>query len=75
MKTAEREVLLTGVTGFIGKVILESLLARADLLGVRRVHILIRPKSGQDASQRFTNEVERSRCFENLAPGWTDRVV
>lgn len=75
MKSAEREILLTGVTGFIGKVILESLLARADVLGVRRVHVLIRPKLGQDAEQRFANEVVRSRCFENLAPGWTDRVV
>ena len=74
MKIAEREILLTGVTGFIGKVILESLLARADELGVRRVHVFVRPKYGQDAAQRFANEVERSRCFENLTAGWKDRV-
>ena len=73
-KTADREVFLTGASGFIGKVILESLLARSEALGVSRVHVLLRPKYGQDAAQRFANEVERSRCFLNLSPGWTDRV-
>ena len=71
---AEREILLTGVPGFVGKVILEALLARAEALGVRRVHVLVRPKYSLDAAQRFANEVERSRCFENLAAGWADRV-
>ncbi len=44
-----RRILLTGVTGFVGEALLQRLLT--DLPGVRPV-LLVRPKSGQPASDR-----------------------
>ena len=38
-------VLLTGVTGFVGKVVLYDLLRRREELGIGRVSVLVRPKS------------------------------
>lgn len=68
------ELLLTGVTGFVGKVILEAALRRRRELGIGAVHVVIRPQAGQSARDRFAHEVRRSRCFERLAPGWEERV-
>jgi len=48
-----RTYLLTGVTGFLGKVVLEELLRRREELGVDRVHLLIRPRGGLGAAERF----------------------
>ncbi len=70
LRARPHELLLTGVTGFVGKVILESALRRRDEFGIGTVHAVIRPKGGQSAEDRFTHEVARSRCFEQLAPGW-----
>jgi fatty acyl-CoA reductase len=67
---AGREILLTGVTGFVGKVVLEALLRRREALGVERVHVLIRAGAGGSARDRFANEVERSPCFAALPAGW-----
>ena len=69
-----REFLLTGVTGFLGKVLLEELLRRREELGVERVHVLIRPRKQRSAAERFTREVVGSPCFAKLAPGWTRYV-
>jgi len=73
-QTRPHELLLTGVTGFVGKVILEAALRRREELGLGAVHVVIRPKAGQAAEDRFTHEVARSRCFERLAPGWEHDV-
>jgi fatty acyl-CoA reductase len=69
-----REILLTGATGFVGKVVLEALLRRREALGVERVHVLIRAGAGGSARDRFANEVERSPCFAALPAGWASRV-
>lgn len=61
---------LTGATGFLGKVVLEQLLRRRDELGVERVIVLVRPRRGVSASQRFEDEVVRSPCLSTLLPGW-----
>lgn len=68
------EVLLTGATGFIGKVVLEALLRRRDELGIDRVHVLIRPNESMSARERLDFEMVDSPCFALLPGGWTDFV-
>lgn len=51
----DKVILLTGTTGFIGKVLLEMILRK--LPGFRKMYILIRPKTGFTLVERFTNEV------------------
>lgn len=69
-----RHVFLTGVTGFVGKVVLETLLRQ----GVERVTVLVRESTDRkgtvsSAQERFT-KVSQAACFANLEPGWTRRV-
>ncbi|WP_163780130.1 SDR family oxidoreductase [Myxococcus vastator] len=70
-----RHVFLTGVTGFVGKVVLEALLAQ----GVERVTVLVRESKDrqgrvQSAAERFA-KVARAECFSRLQAGWTERVA
>ena len=69
-----RHVLLTGVTGFVGKVVLETLLRQ----GVERVSVLVRTSKDRQgrvhsAQERFA-KVAQAACFANLPAGWTDSV-
>lgn len=68
------EFLLTGATGFLGKVVLHELLRRREALGVERVHLLIRPNSAGSVEKRFTREVASSTCFSSLDPDWRKHV-
>jgi 1-acyl-sn-glycerol-3-phosphate acyltransferase len=61
---AGRRLLLTGVTGFVGKVTLAMLLEHHPVLG--RLHVLVRPRQGCDAEQRFHDAVLRSPAFRSL---------
>lgn len=70
-----RRIVLTGVTGFLGKVVLEELLRRREELGVERVFVLIRPRGSRTAEERFEREVATSDCFSELPDGWTDAVT
>lgn len=72
-------VLLTGVTGFVGKVVLYDLLRRSAELGVGRVSVLIRPKVSRHGStktpaERFESSVARSEIFRQLPVGWGKQV-
>lgn len=73
-------LLLTGVTGFVGKVVLEQLLRCRESLGIDTVYVLIRPKrdrrSGETrpARERFLAEVASSRCYTRLPADWTRHV-
>lgn len=68
-------IFLTGVTGFVGKVVLFELLRRRGELQVAKIHVLIRShKKGGDAEERFQKEVVASPCFAKLESGWTDLV-
>jgi nucleoside-diphosphate-sugar epimerase/1-acyl-sn-glycerol-3-phosphate acyltransferase len=62
-------VLLTGSTGFVGKVVLEELLRRRDELGIEKIHLLIRPRGRKSPEDRF-NRSTHSRVFSLLEPGW-----
>src|ERR1041384_2766605 len=67
-----KEILITGVTGFLGKVALVMLLDRYP--GVGRLHVLVRPRAGQTADDRFFGKVASSPPFrplrEKLANGF-----
>lgn len=72
-------VLLTGVTGFVGKVVLYDLLRRSAELGVARVSVLVRPKasrhgSTQTPAERFESSVARAEIFRQLPAGWQQHV-
>lgn len=59
------EVLLTGATGFLGKVVLHDLLARREELGIERIHLLIRP-TRRAPEERFRQEIEASPALAGL---------
>lgn len=61
---AGKHLLLTGVTGFLGKVWLATLLDHLPEL--RRVTVLIRPTRDVTAEARFDRIVERSPAFRAL---------
>ncbi|GHG70811.1 SDR family oxidoreductase [Comamonas sp. JC664] len=70
-----RHVLLTGVTGFVGKVVLEHLLSQ----GVEHVTVLVRESKDrqgrvQSAAERFA-KVAQAPCFSRLPSDWTDRIT
>lgn len=49
---ANKTILLTGSTGFIGKVLIWKLLHSCPLID--KIYILIRPKKGEDIVSRLT---------------------
>jgi alcohol-forming fatty acyl-CoA reductase len=66
--------LLTGVTGFLGKVVLSELMRQREALGDPRVFVLIRPTQTSTAAERFESEVATSACFSALHPSWRESV-
>ncbi len=65
-----RTLLVTGGTGFLGKVLVERLLRLAP--DVERIYLLIRP-SGLTAPERFESEVVCSGAFDALAAVYGER--
>ena len=63
-------VLVTGCTGFVGKVVLEELMRRREELNIERVYLIIRPRRSKSPDERFDHSVAPSRCFSRLEPGW-----
>ena len=62
---SNRHVLITGTTGFVGKVILEKLLRSVPTIG--KIHLLIRGNATYpSARERFLNEVATSSIFDTL---------
>ncbi len=60
----DRTILVTGATGFVGKVALSMLLHRYPGLG--RVFVLVRPGTGGTAEARFFGKVAHHRPFDPL---------
>uniref|UniRef100_A0A8C4RTW6 Fatty acyl-CoA reductase n=2 Tax=Erpetoichthys calabaricus TaxID=27687 RepID=A0A8C4RTW6_ERPCA len=58
-----KNVLITGATGFMGKVLLEKLLRSCP--NVKAVYVLVRPKAGQDPEQRI-QEMVTCKLFDRL---------
>lgn len=65
---ADKTVLVTGATGFLGKALVEKILR--SLPQLRRLYVLIRPKERQNrtlsADERFWTEVLKSSIFDRL---------
>lgn len=61
---AGKSVLITGCTGFVGKVLLEKLLYSIPSLS--KIYIFIRPKKGSSVFERFQKEILDSPCFDRL---------
>jgi alcohol-forming fatty acyl-CoA reductase len=75
----KNQVLLTGVTGFVGKVVLFELLRRREELGIERVTVLIRAKKRGSGAvrtplERFVEDVAPAALFEALPADWRDAV-
>ena len=71
-RTSKSRVLLTGCTGFVGKVVLEELMRRRDELGIERVYLLIRSRKQKSPKERFERDVATSPCFSKLKGGWRE---
>lgn len=69
-------ILLTGVTGFLGKVALEELVRRQNegSLHYNRLVVLIRAARGKSPTERFQDKVVKSACFSKLPDGWASHV-
>src|SRR5258708_24620428 len=65
-----REILITGVTGFLGKVALTMLLDRYPDVG--KVYVLVRPRAGGTADDRFFGKVMTSPPFRPLRARYGD---
>lgn len=64
-----KNILLTGATGLMGKVLMEKILT--DLPEIQRLYVLIRPKKLQDGTQltadsRLWSEILQSSAFQEL---------
>ncbi len=73
------QILLTGATGFVGKVVLEELLRRKEELNVGGIHLIIRPDRRRDGTvrspkERFFNGIAKAELFKAHAPGWESMV-
>ena len=78
MNAAPAVVLLTGATGFVGKVVLAELLRRRQELGVERVLALVRAPDPEQADARLRSEILGSACFAAEEPGfekWVEAVA
>jgi thioester reductase-like protein len=69
---AGKHIMLIGVTGFIGKVWLASLLM--NLPEVRRIYLLIRRQKSNPAQRRFEKMVEESPVFDPLFEKYKARL-
>lgn len=68
-----KTILVTGGTGFMGKVLVEKLLRCCT--GVKRIYLLVRSKKGKDPNERlkdvFNNPVINHYRLLNFAPKQT----
>jgi len=69
---AAKQVMLIGVTGFIGKVWLANTLL--DLPKVGRIYLLIRRQKSNPAERRFEKMVEESPVFDPLFDKYRERL-
>lgn len=72
---ANKNVLITGATGFVGKLLLEKLLYSCEK--INKVYVLIRDKNGHSPDERV-NEVTACKVFDKLRtkePTFRDRIL
>ena len=59
-----KNILLTGCTGFIGKVILQKLLSSCSMLNT--IYVMVRAKRNKKPIDRVREEIFSSFCFSKL---------
>ncbi|XP_075932311.1 fatty acyl-CoA reductase 1 isoform X2 [Anarhichas minor] len=72
---AGKTVLITGATGFMGKVLLEKLLRSCP--GVKGVYVMVRSKAGQSPAARIADMIN-CKLFERLQdeqPDFAEKIV
>ena len=69
-----RHVLLTGASGFLGKVALFEMMRRRVELNIASVVVVVRARGTRSAEDRFQKDVVTSPCFAGLSAGWTELV-
>jgi alcohol-forming fatty acyl-CoA reductase len=70
-----QSVLLTGGSGFLGKIILEELVRRKKELNLKTIFLLIRPnKEFPSPNDRFLYRISTSPCFHKLPLGWENEI-
>uniref|UniRef100_A0A914WK32 Fatty acyl-CoA reductase n=3 Tax=Plectus sambesii TaxID=2011161 RepID=A0A914WK32_9BILA len=67
---ADRCVLVTGATGFLGKVLVEKLLWSASDIGT--IYLIVRPQNGLDSKQRL-DKMLQSNLFDRVRSKYPDR--
>ncbi len=70
---AGKQIMLIGVTGFIGKVWLANTLMQ--LPGIGRIHLLIRRQKSNPAERRFEKMVEESPVFDPLFERYGEQLA
>ncbi|XP_031153705.1 fatty acyl-CoA reductase 1 isoform X2 [Sander lucioperca] len=72
---AGKTVLITGATGFMGKVLLEKLLRSCP--GVKSVYVMVRSKAGHSPQARIADMIN-CKLFERLQdeqPGFAEKII
>ncbi|XP_029455855.1 LOW QUALITY PROTEIN: fatty acyl-CoA reductase 2 [Rhinatrema bivittatum] len=64
-----KTILITGATGFMGKVLLEKLLRSSP--GLKAIYILVRPKAGQSMQERVADMV-KCKLFDRVREDYPD---
>lgn len=69
-----KTILMTGCTGFVGKVVLEKFLR--CIPEVKRIFVLVRPKRGTAPMDRIWKDIFSSECFDTIKykPGFEQLV-
>jgi thioester reductase-like protein/phosphoserine phosphatase len=70
---AGKQLLMIGVTGFIGKVWLAQILERVPQVG--RIYLLVRRQKSTSAQRRFERIIEESPLFDPLAATHGERLA
>ena len=57
-----KTILITGTTGFVGKVVLEKMIR--CIPDFKRIYVLVRPKRGAKPMDRVWKDIFSSQCFD-----------
>ena len=62
---AGKNVMLSGCTGFLGKVVLEKLFRSCPL--VNKIYVMVRPKRNVPIMERVKKEILSAYCFSIIS--------